>query len=154
SAAILASVLVGCGTPPPPSRLPTARAAIDRVHASQDCGIGVHATAKIDSFGEGGRMRGDVLAFAVWPALLRIDAISPFGVTLATLTSDGHDFTFYNLRDKRFMFGPATGCNIARLTSVPIPGHVLVSLLRGAAPVLKHDPSNATIAWDSGGYYV
>jgi hypothetical protein len=152
--ALLAAVLGGCGTPPPASKVPTARAAVDRVHGTQDCGLGIHATAKIDHFGKGGRVRGDLLAFAVWPAQLRMDVISPFGVTLATLTSDGDKFSLYDLREKRFFYGPASACNIARLTTVPMPGHVLVSLLRGEAPVLEHDPKDATIAWDTGGYYV
>lgn len=146
--------LSGCGTAPPPSKVPTARAAVERVHATQDCGLGIHATAKIDHFGKGGRVRGDLLAFAVWPARLRMDIISPFGVTLATLASDGEHFSLYDLKEKRFFYGPASACNIARLTTVPMPGHVLVSLLRGEAPVLKHTEGEATIVWDSGGYYV
>ena len=144
----------GCGTPPPASKVPSARAAVDRVHATQDCGIGIHAAAKIDSFGKGGRVRGDLLTFAVWPERLRMDIVSPFGVTLATLASDGDKFSLYDLREKRFFHGPATACNIARLTTVPMPGHVLVSLLRGEAPVLKHGETDATIGWSSGGFYV
>lgn len=144
----------GCGTPPPLSRVPTARSAIDRVHATQDCGLGIHATAKIDHFGKGGRVRGDLLAFAIWPNRLRMDVVSPFGVTLATLTSDGEHFSLNDLREKRFFEGPASACNIGRLTTVPMPGHVLVSLLRGEAPVLKHPEGAAAIEWDSGGYYV
>jgi hypothetical protein len=146
--------LAGCGTPPPASQVPNARAALDRVHASQDCGLGIQASAKIDHFGKGGRVRGDLLMFAVWPERLRMDVVSPFGVTLATLTSDGTKFSLADLREKRFYFGPASACNIARLTTVPMPGHVLVSLLRGEAPVLKHDAPNATIAWSGRGYYV
>jgi hypothetical protein len=146
--------LSGCGTPPPQSQLPNARAAVDRVHATQDCGLGIHATAKIDHFGKGGRVRGDLLAFAVWPDRLRMDVVSPFGVTLATLTSDGNRFSLNDLREHRFLIGPATACNIARLTTVPMPGHVLVSILKGEAPVLKHTPNDATIGWDSAGYYV
>jgi hypothetical protein len=144
----------GCGTPPPSSRFPDAHAAVARVHATQDCGIGIHASAKIDHFGRGGRVRGDLLAFAIWPDRLRMDVVSPFGVTLATLTSDGNRFSLYDLREKRFFVGPASACNIARLTTVPMPGHVLVSLLRGEAPVLKHGPNDTSIAWDPGGYYV
>jgi len=34
-----------------------------------------------------------------------------------------------------------------------VPGHALVDLLRGEAPVLKHDAQGATIAWDPGGFY-
>jgi len=150
--ALVAVGLLGCGVPPPASQVPSARAVFNRVHETQDCGIGVHATAKIDHFGKGGRIRTDLLAFAIWPDRLRMDVVSPFGVTLATLTSDGDKFAFNNLRDRRFLFGQASACNIARLTTVPLPGHVLVSLLRGEPPVLRH--SEATVAWDRGGYYV
>jgi hypothetical protein len=149
-----AGVLMGCGVPPPASQVPTARAALSRVHETQDCGIGVHASAKIDHFGKGGRIRTDLLAFAIWPDRLRMDVVSPFGVTLATLTSDGEKFAFNNLRDRRFLFGKATACNIARLTTVPLPGHVLGSLLRGEPPILKHNDAEASVTWDSGGYYV
>jgi hypothetical protein len=149
-----AVLLLGCGVPPPASQVPNARAALSRVHETQDCGIGVHASAKIDHFGKGGRIRTDLLAFAVWPDRLRMDVVSPFGVTLATLTSDGDKFAFNNLRDRRFLFGKATACNIARLTTVPLPGHVLASLLRGEPPILKHNDAEATVSWDRGGYYV
>ncbi len=145
---------MGCGTPPPASQLPNARAALDRLHATQDCGGGLQASAKIDHFGKQGRVRGDLLMFAVWPASLRMDVVSPFGVTLATLTSDGARFSLSDLREKRFFAGPASACNIARLTTVPMPGHVLVSLLRGESPVLLHDAKAATVEWSSGGYYV
>ncbi len=151
----IAVVLVGCGTPPPASQVPDARAALDRLHATQDCGIGIHANAKIDHFGQGGRVRGDLLAFAVWPDRIRMDVIGPMNVgVVATLTSDMGRFALADLRDKHFYYGPSSACNIGRLTTVPMPGHVLVSLLRGDAPVLKHEESAATIRWSGGGYYV
>jgi hypothetical protein len=146
--------LPGCGAAAPTSQIPTVRAAVDRIHATRDCGIGIHATAKVDAFGQGGRVRTDLLAFAIWPDRIRMDIVSPFGVTLATLTSDGQRFALYDLKEKRFLYGPPKACNIARLTTIPMPGHVLVSLLRGEAPVLKHTPEAATIAWDRRGYYV
>ena len=157
-AALLASSLLAlpaCGTPPPASQVPNAQAAIDRVHATQDCGIGIHTAAKIDHFGEGGRIRGDLLIYALWPARIRMDVIGPMNVgIISTLTSDGTTFALADMRDRRFLTGKAKACNIARLTSVPMPGHVLVSLLRGEAPILKHDAAAATVSWDRGGYYV
>jgi hypothetical protein len=144
-----------CGTAPPASQMPNARAALDRIHASQDCGVGIQASAKIDHFGKGGRVRGDLLMFALWPARLRMDVVGPMNSgVVATLASDGTRFALADLREKRFLFGPASACNIARLTTVPMPGHVLVSLLRGEAPVLKHEPQAASIVWSSHGYYV
>jgi hypothetical protein len=146
---------MACGTAPPPSQMPNARAALDRLHATQDCGLGIQASAKIDHFGKGGRVRGDLLMFALWPARLRMDVIGPMNSGIAaTLTSDSSKFALADLREKRFFFGPATACNIARLTTVPMPGHVLVSMLRGEAPVLKHEEQAATITWNGGGYYV
>jgi hypothetical protein len=143
-----------CGSVPPPrSVLPDAASAIHRLRATGECETSLKAKAKIDHFGERGRVRGDLYMFAAVPARLRLDIISPFGVAVATLTSDGANFALADLRDKRFYFGPASACNIARLTTVPLPPHVLVDLLRGQAPVLKHD-GVGTIAWSPKGYYV
>jgi hypothetical protein len=154
-AAVTALSLAGCGTAPPASQVPDARAAIDRLHATQDCGVGVQASAKIDHFGERGRVRGDLLMYALWPARLRMDVVGPMNVgVVATLTSDSTRFALADLREKRFYTGPAKACNIARLTTVPMPGHVLVSLMRGDAPVLKHEPAQATITWSRKGHYV
>jgi hypothetical protein len=146
--------LCGCPKAPPPSQLPNAAAALDRMKATSACGVGLQANAKIDHFGSQGRVRGDLMMYAFLPARLRLDIISSFNVALATLTSDGQRFALADLRNKRFLVGPASACNIARLTTVPIPGHALVSLLRGQAPILKHDPQAGSIAWSGGGYYV
>jgi hypothetical protein len=139
---------------PPASVPPTADAALVRMHATFACGNAIQANAGIDHFGEHGRVRADLMLFAARPARLRMDVVSPFGVELATLTSDGRRFALMDLRDKTFYEGPAAACNIARLTTLPVPGHVLVDLLRGEAPVLKHDPAAATMTWDSHGWWV
>ena len=126
-ASLLLAGATGCGTPPPASKIPDARAAIDRLNATQDCGVGIQASAKIDHFGKQGRVRGDLLMFALWPARLRMDVIGPMNVgVVATLASDADKFSLADLREKRFFYGPASACNIARLTTVPMPGHVLV----------------------------
>jgi len=153
--ASFAGASLGCGTPPPASQVPSVRAALDRMHASQDCGLGIQATAKIDHFGKGGRVRGDLALFALWAERLRMDVIGPMNVGIvATLTSDAGRFALADQREHRYFHGPSKGCNIARLTTVPMPGHVLVTILRGEAPVLVHEPSAATIAWSTSGYYV
>jgi hypothetical protein len=92
--------------------------------------------------------------FAAVPARMRMDAISPLGATVLTLTSDSGAFGLADFRQKRFLEGPASACNIARLTSVPVPPFALVSLLRGQAPLLKHDPQGESLTWSPRGYYV
>jgi hypothetical protein len=145
----------GCaGRAPPPSSPPTADAALSRMHATFACGNGIQGSAKFDLFGEHGRGRGDLMLFAARPALIRLDIVSPFGVALATLTADGSRFALADLREKHFYVGPASACNIARLTAVPVPGHVLVDLLRGEAPVLRHTAQATTIRWSPQGYWV
>jgi hypothetical protein len=152
---LLASLFaVGCGLPPPKSQPPTADDAIARMRASVSCGNGVQVTAKIDHFGKQGRVRGDLWLYAMRGARLRMDAISPFGVNLATLTTDGQTFSLADLREKQFYVGPAKSCNLARLTTVPIPGPALVGFLRGEAPVLVHDKNAATIEWRGKGHYL
>lgn len=151
----LAPALFACArVAPPASSPPSADDALARMHATYACAHGVQANAKIDHVGEEGRVRGDLLLYAARPARLRMDVISPFGAALATLTSDGKKFALSDLRSKRFFVGPASACNIARFTTVAVPGHAFVDLLRGEAPVLKHEPAGSAIAWDSRGYWV
>jgi hypothetical protein len=151
--------LAGCGcasVPPPASQLPSGQAALDRMHATYAPCNGVQADAKIDHFGARGRVRGNLLMFAMRAASLRMDVMAPPPLMqpIATLTTDGAAFAFNDLRQKRFVVGPATACNIALLTTVAIPGHALVELLHGEAPVLKHTPDAATIEWSGKGYYI
>src|SRR5580658_7340429 len=145
----------GCASVPPPASLvPNAESALQRLRETGRCEIAIQASAKIEHNGEQGRIRGDLLMFAAVPAKMRMDAISPLGATVLTLTSDGRAFALADFREKRFLEGPASACNIARLTNVPVPPYALVNLLRGQAPVLKHDSQGLAITWSPKGYYV
>ena len=147
-----ALMLSCCAATGPRSRFPDADAALGRMKATYACANGVQGEAKIDHFSPKGRVRGDVYLTAVVPDRIRFDIVS-FGTTLYTLTSDGDRFQMLDVKEKQFLHGPASPCNLARLTQVPVPGHALVALLRGEAPVLVHKPEGATLAWDSGGFY-
>ncbi len=154
AAALLASLAGACATPPPASRFPNAEAALDRMRATTACSRALTSEAKIDYFGEAGRIRGSLLYIVAVPDRLRLDIVSPFGATVSTVTSDGHDFALFDLRQKQFLRGPANACNLGRFTHVPVPPTALVQLLRGEAPVLVHQPAEASIAWESGEYVV
>jgi outer membrane lipoprotein-sorting protein len=123
--------------------------------ATYACAQGVQGSAKIDHFNDaGGRLRGEVQLFASDPNRIRFDVISPFGVLLATLTSDGQRFTFFDMKNRAFLEGPPDPCNIARLTQVRMPADALVRIMRGEAPILVHDPNATTIEWTHGAYTV
>lgn len=146
--------ITGCPGPNrPASAFPTADDALGRMHATYSCANGIQGDSKIDHRNPQGRIRGDLYLFAINPDLVRFDVVSPFGATLYTLTSDGKTFQMLDVKEKTFMNGPAKACNLARLTQVPVPGHALVSLLRGEAPVLVHQPKEAAISWDEKGFY-
>ena len=138
---------------PPPSVPPTANDALGRMHKTFAACNAIQASAKIDRFDEHERVRGDVMLFAARTQSVRIDAVSPFGAAIATLASDGQRFALADLRSRTYYVGPASPCNLARLTSVAVPAHVLVDLLRGEAPVLKHEASAGNIAWNTRGYW-
>lgn len=149
---LLLGLGTGCTRSPPPSQFPTAGDALARMRESHACSRGMQGEAKLEYFGDRGRVRGNVLYMTMLPEQLRFDVFSPFGVTLSTLTSDGHDFSLYDLKEKSFLRGPANTCNVARFTQVPVPPFALAQLLRGEAPVLVHDATQATLAWE--GEYV
>ncbi|MEZ4226649.1 MAG: hypothetical protein R3B13_37220 [Polyangiaceae bacterium] len=152
--ALVAPLLCACPRSPPPSQFPNADAALQRMHETYRCSRGIQGEAKIDYFGDEGRVRGNVLYKAMLIDDLRFDVFSPFGLTISTLTSDGRDFALYDLQQKTLFTGPANTCNVTRFTHVPVPPHALAQLLRGEAPVLVHTPQQATIAWEGGSYVI
>jgi hypothetical protein len=122
--------------------------------ATYACANGVQGEGKIDHFSKQGRVRGDVLLFAINPARVRVDVLSSFGTLVYSLTSNGTDFKMLDTQQEQFLYGPAKACNLARMTQVPVPGHVLVALLRGEAPLLVHDRAALSMSWDKGHYAV
>jgi hypothetical protein len=143
-------LLATCGcTRAPLSRFPNAASALQRMHATVACSRGLQIEAKADYFENSRRVRGSLALLAVLPDNLRVDVYSPFGLSLSTLTSDGNQFGLYELQSRHFLWGPASPCNMARFTRVSLPPFVLVQLLRGEAPVLIHEPDQASIDWQS-----
>ncbi|HET9933815.1 MAG TPA: hypothetical protein VFQ35_24090, partial [Polyangiaceae bacterium] len=102
-----AAVLSGCSRAAPPSRFPDADTALARMRDTHSCSRGVSGEAKLDFYGEQGRVRGNLLYIVSAPDRVRLDVFSPFGATISTLTSDGRAFALYDLRQKSFLRGPA-----------------------------------------------
>jgi outer membrane lipoprotein-sorting protein len=155
---LLVAVLsaAGCGRAAPPSRFPSAAAALERMHATYECSRGVSGEAKTESYGEEGRRVVNVLFWSVLPERLRFEVLPPNELTfpLIIVTSNGKHFAQLDKNNRRFVHGPSSTCNLARFTRVAVPPFALVQLLRGEAPVLVHEPRNASIAWESGRYVI
>jgi hypothetical protein len=153
----LACALCACGSVAPPlSQFPTAADALAGMKATYRCERGVHGEANVVHYSERGRVRGKVFLYAVRPANLRLDLIAPPPISspVSTLTTLAGQFELSDLRERRFYEGPASPCNIARLTEVPIEAQALVKLLGGEAPLLVHDAAKLSMRWHREGYYV
>ena len=146
--------LSACSRSAPPSRFPDGETLLASMRKTHACSRGVSGEAKLDYYGEQGRVRGNLLYIVSVPDRVRLDVFSPFGATISTLTSDGRAFALYDLRQKSFLQGPANACNLQRFTRVPLPPHAFAELLRGEAPVLVHEPGSARLDWQSGSYVV
>lgn len=151
---LVIAALSGCSRSPPPSRFPTADLAIAQMRKTLACSRGLRGESKVDYFGERGRVRGTTLFVVSRPDRIRFDVVSPFGVNLSLLTSDGTDFALLDVAAKVFFHGPASECNVGRFLHVPVPPYALVDLLVGEAPVLVHDAGGAALDWDSGAYRI
>lgn len=122
------------------------------MRASVACSRGLTGEGTFDYFGDEGRIRAKSLYVVARPKRLRFDVISPMGGVLSTLTSDGQYFAYSDLRERTFLRGPADECNLERALKVPLPPEALGELLTGQAPILVHEPEQATLGWDAGAY--
>jgi hypothetical protein len=102
----LVALACGCASTPN-SKFPDAAAAVERVRASMACDRAIQVEGKVDYFEGNRRVRGSVAVLAALPEQVRIDAFSPFGINLSTLTSDGNTFSLFDLQSKTYSWGPA-----------------------------------------------
>lgn len=145
--------LGACHRLPPKHPFPSAGSALERLAEEKACSHGLKGEGTLDVYQGIFGATVEVLYLAAAPDRVRIDAFTPLGAILATLTSNGQTFELYDAREQAYVRGEASACNLARFTGAPIPAHALVDLLSGRAPLLVHEPSDASISWEDG-YYV
>jgi hypothetical protein len=106
------------------------------------------ARTNMDHFDQeaGQRVKGEVFVLLSFPDRLHFHAVSPAGTPLATLTSNGDEFSLFDADKNRFLYGPADACNIGRLTGIQIDGPSIATILVGGMPLIQYVSSNDT--WD------
>lgn len=107
-------------------------------------------TGRVDHFGKEHRIQGKVFLFARLPSKLRVDLLSPFGSTLSVLTVNDGRFAMSDIRQDRYLEGPAEPCNIARLIRIPLPPEDVARVLLGHTPIID---GAAEVIWSDKGYY-
>ena len=145
----LVAVVLFAGCPKPavrPYPPPTAAELMAALRGRAEHFKTLRATAKIDYMQNGGdRAKIKVNLLVERPDKLRIEADSPLGGALSTITSDGTQFSLLDVRNNRFLQGPANACNVARLARLNIPPADVVAVLMGGAPL---DGTIAGVSWD------
>jgi hypothetical protein len=149
-----ASLALACQRAAPASRFPNARALIERMRETHACSRGVEGEGVLDYLGDDARVRAKTLYVVSRPTRIRFDVLSPLGGVLSTLTSDGEAFSFFDSRQAVFLKGRADECNVEQALRVPVPPAALSQLLVGVAPILSHDPGDASLEWSGGQYLI
>ncbi len=148
---VLALSTSACGPVPPPQNAYTSGPDLINDFEKQRHAIrSFRITGRVDHFGEAHRVQGKIFLFAELPGALRIELVSPFGNPLSVLTVDKGIFTLHDLRDGRYLTGPAEPCNIARLVRIPLPPDDVIRILTGHTPVIE---GNKAVTWDRNGFY-
>lgn len=141
----------GCaGTLRPQQPIQDARAALARRDATIEGLHSIRAEARVDQRAKSGRIKGTVLMFVEDSGRVRFDVMTQFG-PIAILTSDGQQFAYSDLREKRYLFGPTCPENIARLLGVPLGAEETARFLLGGTPLIAHTES-ALVLNDAGHY--
>jgi hypothetical protein len=153
--ALLACALVaasGCAgaIPRPADAYSDGRELLVRHRESRERLARLQAEARVDQRGRDGRIKGSVLMFVERPARVRLDVMTQFG-PIAIFTSDGEQFAFSDLREKRYLSGPTCPENIARLLGVALTAEETTAILLGGTPLIGA-PGEA-IEWNEGGFY-
>lgn len=140
--------IAGCPAPPPAQRPyppPSAAELVASLRAYDDHLRSLRMSTKVDHLAEGQRVKIKVSMLLARPDKLRFEADSPLGGTVAYLTSNGRDFALLDVRANRFLVGPASACNVARLIKLTLPPQDVVTVLMGGVP-MAGEP--AGVSWD------
>jgi outer membrane lipoprotein-sorting protein len=148
-ASLISGALLVVGCPKPavrPYPPPTAEELMAALRGRAEHLRTLRAATKVDHFAKGGeRVRVKVSMLLARGGKLRFEADSPLGGALATLTSDGSQFSLLDVRANRFLIGPAKACNVARLIRLALPPDDIVAVLMGGAPL---GGTVKSVGWD------
>jgi hypothetical protein len=150
-AAIVVLVTTACGPVPPPENAYTNGPSILKDLEERRRGVtSFRVTGRVDDFGGKHRIQGKTYLFAVLPKKLRIELVSPFGNPLNVLTINDDKFAIHDLREGKYLTGPAEPCNIAKFVRIPMPPEDVVRILVGHTPLMA---GKAKVTWDTQGFY-
>jgi hypothetical protein len=148
---LVLALCAGCPPPCPTLPHPSSASLLSAYTHLRRPASAIRAEARVEQWGEHGRIRGTVMMFVERPDHVRFDAMTQFGPA-AILTSDGRRFALTDLRENRYLEGPTCPSNIARLLGIPMSGADVTLFLLGDSPRIG-EPTDA-LDCESGHYLV
>jgi len=115
------------------------------------CGAATRAAATLTLVSPTASFRGDAHLLVAHAARLRLEVQTTFGVALLQLAADDA-MAAVDPRNRVFSEGPNDACTLHAWLGLPIPPELLVTVLRGAVPVIEHERSS--LAWADDGAWV
>jgi len=106
----------------------------------------IRAETRASHASKAGKVKGTVRLMASTGGKLRFDLASPFDTPLATLVTDGKEFSLVDAQKGRHYTGPASPCNVGRLLQLVLSADEVRTILGGSTPVIKHE--RAALRWD------
>jgi hypothetical protein len=152
---LLGGAVSGCGGAAcPATPIEDASQAIEARRGETARSETLRAEARVTQRGQEGRIRGTVLLLVERPDRVRFDATTQLVGAAAVLTSDGDVFALKDLRENRFLEGPACPENVARLLGIPLAGDEVARFLFGDTPLLPGAETRAPSCTREGTYLI
>ena len=115
---------------------PTAREVLNHVIARGLQVKSLRGQTRMSHQSNQGKVKGTVKFMAKRGGMLRFDVVSPFSTPLATLVSNGKEFSMVDAQQNRHYHGPASPCNISRLLRIVMRSDDVLTALGGSTPII------------------
>lgn len=151
AALMLVPAILALGCPLPPldfgerGRAETADELLRRLELSELAVRAVRGEGRLSVDGPDGKGSTGLFVEAVEPSQVHLELLDFFGRPQSVLAIDGDRFGFYDAQAARYLRGPASPENLARVLPVSLPVGELVAILLGRVPRLSAETSELTL---------
>lgn len=148
-------LLLAACAPPPKKAIPLTvpegldSRLLERLHGEAPLFNNLEGIAKVKLSRNGKSVKLTHALFAEKPDKLRSEVLSPFGLPLVMLATDGERLSVYDLRERKFYRGPASNRNIQALLQIPLRIEDLVPVLLYQVPVMAYERHSLQVEDDS-----
>lgn len=138
---LAALVLTGCPKKPldfgPQGEPRSALDLVRRLSFAEAQVLSLKGEAKLKITSTNGSGSAGLFVAVTHPSLIHLEVLDFFGRPQAVLTTDGAIFKLYDAQASKFITGPASPANMAKVVPIVMPPHELAALLLGRVPRIE-----------------